>query len=162
MEKCFLPPNVSSSLTSLQLEFLRTLMRKRDSQRKPILDPAVLYQPAAGSAIRHRLANIKSVFCKRIKQPQHGDPVSPVKGPPPFIFPAGKMISGIFSAYSGKTEQNIEWKAKKSLSVIILLLFGIWPVSSLLTKLCKGYVNKFPPSEIHSAGACWLLCGCVF
>jgi hypothetical protein len=58
----------------------------------------------------------------------------------------------------GKIGQNIDFKAKKSLSLIIFV-FGICPVSSPLTKLCKGCVNKFASSAIHSVGAYWLLCG---
>lgn len=34
-------------------------------------------------------------------------------------------------------------------------------LSPLLTKLCRGCVNKFASSEIHCVGAHWLLFGCI-
>lgn len=44
--------------------------------------------------------------------------------------------------------QDTDVKAQHSSSFIIFL-FGICPVSSLLTKLCKGCINKIASSETH-------------
>lgn len=71
---------------------------------------------------------------------QNCDPISTVKGHHRLSFCQGKN-SGILNAYSGKIGQNIDFKAKKSLSFIIL--FPIWNLSCLFSlnqivqRLCK-------------------------